>query len=182
MNHKKLDHLVDFDRIDILEKKYHDEIKDLIYQNMEGECSHGCDWKIHWEESIKGTLQPYHTNMFTWKVTIEETQEYIFFNEIFDCIKVNLPRGGIEVHYRFEMPFKDIGFEGIHNDPNKKYWLGFSPTKQLYTCEELVGPEDSDDLKLVLDSRFLWWDETFLHASNYGSHGISISFTGDEEV
>ena len=37
MNHKKLDHLVDFDRIDILEKKYHDEIKDLIYQNMEGE-------------------------------------------------------------------------------------------------------------------------------------------------
>ena len=44
------------------------------------------------------------------------------------------------------------------------------------------SPEDSDDLKLVLDSRFLWWDETFLRlASNYGSHGISISFTGDEE-
>ena len=49
--------------------------------------------------------------------------------------------------------------------------------------QELFGYEEAlDDLKIVLDSRFLWWDETFLHASNYGSHGISISFTGDEEV
>ena len=105
MNHKNLDHLVDFDRIDILEKKYHDEIKDLIYQNMEGDCSHGCDWKIHWEDSIKGTFS-YHTNMFTWKVTQEEIQEYIFFNEIFSCIEVNLPRWGIEVHYRFKILIK----------------------------------------------------------------------------
>ncbi len=182
MNHKKLDHLVDFDTIDILEKKYHDEIKDLVYEKMEGDCSHGCDWKTHWKESIDGTLQPYHTNMFTWKVTQKETYEYFFFNEIFRCIEVNLPRWGVEIHYRFKMPFKDIGFEGIHNDPNKKYWLGFSPTKKLYTCDGQLEPDASDDLKKVLDSRFLWWDETFLHASYYGSHGISLSFTGDEEV
>ena len=176
MNYKTIDHLVDFDTLDSIEKEHHDKLKNKIYENILDDCSHGCSWKSHWEESENGTLEPYHLNMFTWKVNSSDE----LIDKIVDCVDLNLPEGGVEVHYRFPMPYEHIGFEGLHNDPHSKYWLAVSPTKKLYTADGDLGEGDSYNKdKKQIDSRFLWWDETFYHASVYGTWGISISFTED---
>ena len=178
MNYKILDHLVDYDKLDALESKYHDVIKQKVYENTSFECSHGCSWQSHWEESENGTLEPYHLNMFTWGLEKNSSDELI--DKIIDCVDLNLPKNGVEVHYRFPMPYEHIGFEGLHPDPSSKFWLGISPTKKLYTADGDLGEGDSYNKdKKQIDSRFLWWDETFYHASVYGSWGISISFTED---
>ena len=39
MNYKILDHLVDYDRLDELESKYHDVIKQKVYENTYFDCS-----------------------------------------------------------------------------------------------------------------------------------------------
>ena len=176
MNYETLDHLVDFDTLDSIEKEHHDKLKNKIYENILDDCSHGCSWKSHWEESENGTLEPYHLNMFTWKVNSSES----LIDEIVNCVDLNLPMNQLEVHYRFPMPYEHIGFEGLHNDPRSKYWLGVSPTKKLYTASGNLGEGDSYNKdKKQLESRFIRWDETFYHASTFGSWGISLSFTED---
>ena len=96
MNYEKLDH----DTLDSIEKEHHDKLKNKIYENILDDCSHGCSWKSHWEESENGTLEPYHLNMFTWKVISSDE----LIEKIVDCVDLNLPKSGVEVHYRFPMP------------------------------------------------------------------------------